>query len=475
MPSLQEVLSRQRVLNLFPPIRQPQKLEVAVREAQQRLGDTRPTEPTPYDLSETYQALHATLRAPSMVAALPRRHMRRAPWVLFERQEPAGPVLADHLGFLHAYLARVREAASSGILLALAFCFLKYYPQRSACFEVIRRFLVNASGQLHTARGRRFRESSTVFHLLEKDGPLLFGKQLLELDQPVDQVLEGAWLKGDLGRGAFAEAAYVSLLGTIAGGHRRRSLSEPHLNRLIEFSSNNQTVSGIFRFERQRVALADNLLQPFTAGDDAASHRALIEHFLLETYGDLRLDGAQWRGVGEDAKAVMYRWMVGATLEDFFRLLDHAALKDDDADRQWPYRRAFWSAFFNGGYMRDAWVILGSEVAWTARSFLRDEGGGYGKLLSGYNVKSNHAVLLMRIDDLVISEWSHVGAVRVWHRDHSSAPKLHRRQYRRDDLVRAPEFAIPHAGAANGRWQQKLATHIAGKTGISLSRRDYMP
>jgi hypothetical protein len=172
----------------------------------------------------------------------------------------------------------------------------------------------------------------------------------------------------------------------------------------------------------------------------------------------------------------MMRWLVENTLEDFFRLVSESAGGNDrDADRQWPYRRAFWEAYLDGGHIVDAWVVLGEYVQRDAQRVFGNQGIGYGKLLRGYNVKHYHAVLILKIGDLVITEWSHMGKYRVWHDDNRNAPKFYLPEYTRNDLVTQPDFDGSHMGADYGKWQGNLANHVANWTGIAIHFNDYMP
>ncbi len=477
MPSFRELLGNPRYGAIFPSLRRPERLEKVGAEVRRLLGEVVPRMPTSYDLDETYRALRRAAAAPATLSALPSSLIRRAPWVLFEPRAQDGVVLAEQRSFLEAYLAQLRDLATSGALLTLAHCFLLFYPHGSVCFGPLRGFLVMHLPRASTARGRRFRERVEIFSLLKEDGPARFGELILTDERPPDQLLEQAGLTGQLARRGFIERAYGHLLRHAQDGLRLRTLPGQQLDRVLQLSRPVPGAQEKLRFSNHRVRLADSLLLPFAAGGDAVPHREQIQDFVVQVYGDPRLDYnmAHWHGVNDDAKAVVYRWLVETTLEDFFRLLDRAAAQDDDADRQWPYRRAFWTAYLRGGHIRGAWVVLGSQVAENARALLRDQGQSYGRLVSGYNVKPTHAVLLLRIDDLVISEWSHVGKFRVWHADDQRAPKLYRRRYERDDVVELPRHEGPHAGAPTGRWQERLSGYIASQTGITLSRRDYMP
>jgi hypothetical protein len=157
----------------------------------------------------------------------------------------------------------------------------------------------------------------------------------------------------------------------------------------------------------------------------------------------------------------MLRWLVSATLEDFFRLLEYAAKHDETAARHWKARKAFWSRYLRAGHIHDAWVALGSVTEVEARGFLSDESRMYAKL-SGSGVMPNHSVIIMRVGSLTITEWSHVGKFRVWYADNRNPPRLHKRAYKRSTLVAHADQELSHFSG----WQQKVADAIYQQTGL---------
>jgi hypothetical protein len=184
---------------------------------------------------------------------------------------------------------------------------------------------------------------------------------------------------------------------------------------------------------------------------------------LLDTLGDPRLTGAQrWHGVDVRARAVMLRWLVTATLEDFFRLLEYAAKHDETAARHWKARKTFWSRYLHAGHIHDAWVALGPLTEIEARGFLSDESRTYAKLV-GSGVKPNHSVIIMRLGSLTITEWSHVGKFRAWYSDNKNPPALHQRRYSRSRLIAHADKELSHFSG----WQWKVADVIYQQTGLA--------
>lgn len=319
-----------------------------------------------------------------------------------------------------------------------------------------------------------FREKSAEFHLLRKDGPDHVARLMIESGDPASVALH-AGLVGPLEEQGFIEAACRQLIERTGNQLKRWQLLVTVLASVLDYLKAPTGERGQLRFPRLRVFLAESLLLPFVEWEPEPDIKAVVNEFLLSHYNDPRLNRANWHGVSEDAMGVIMRWLVSATLEDFFRVVSEGSMGHRDADRMWPYRRAFWSAYLEGGYISDAWVVLGEEIAYEARQFLKDQADTYGRLERGYGVLPRHAVLIMRIGDLVITEWSYMGKYRAWSSDNETAPKFYKKHYDRNQLVGSPDFEGAHHGAEHGTWQNKLSDLINQWTGIKVYAREYMP
>jgi len=468
---LRESLSSRH--EIFGPetLKRPEKLVRAIETAREKLLGVEPRQPDDHSLEETYRVLVEAQKT-DRFDELHGRHLRRAPWVIFETQERGEKPLVAWRGFLDRYLKQLDARAASSPILALAHGFLRCYPRGQRCFQQLQSTLPRLLAHAGTVRGRRFREQAQEFRLLERDGPAAFARRLMTAGESMESLMDQAGLTGHLALRGFIEHAYVELLQFLRDGLNERRLLETELARVLEFSATGR----VLRFPSLRVQLVESLLLPYM--DGAADHllKPRIRDFVLNHYKDPRLHRGHWQAVSEAAQGVMFRWLVENTLEDFFRLLTYSAeRRDPDADRQWPYRRAFWSAYLHGGYILDAWVVLAEQVAKDARRHLSQLAGNYGRLERGTGVRSSHAVLVIRIGDLVITEWSHMGKYRVWKDTNGGAPKFYRTSYRRSELINKPDFEKPHASSETGAWQATLSDYIASQTGIVLTAKQYMP
>jgi hypothetical protein len=474
MLSIKDVISGRRDYGNLTIPEQPGRLVRAKQEIKYLLGNVTPTEPSTYDLEETYKILITVTRMLPTMKTLPVRYIKRAPWVMFQSPVDDGVILAENKRFLVAYLSELRERASSPAILTFANVYLKYYPVESRHADLIQVALVNLLKTLKTPRGMGFRERSAKFHLLRKDGPGHIARLMFEAESPYS-VAKEAGLVGPLEQQGLIVAASQSLLERISGLLKKGKMEEPWLEVILDFFKPIDGQASEVRFPGLRIALADALLQPFIDKNPDPAIQDIISKHLLSYFNDPRLNTASWHGVDSSSVNVMMRWLVSGTLKDFFRVVSEGSGGHSDADRMWPYRRAFWSAYLDGGYITDAWVVLGEEIAYKARNFLKDQADTYGRLKRGGGVLPRHAVLIMRIGDLVITEWNYSGKYRAWSTDNEDAPKFYKKHYQRDQLVNFPDFDGAHHGAPHGTWQNKLSDLINEWTGIKVNARQYMP
>lgn len=224
-----------------------------------------------------------------------------------------------------------------------------------------------------------------------------------------------------------------------------------------------------------RVPFADALLRPWASRVPADSVKKLLVDYFLNQYGDPRLDKHrhfQWDGVSEQAQSVLLKWLTGETLRGFLSILQQTA------DEIWQYRQKFWMAYYDNDCVNEAWVALGDEAQWVARGLQTQEKGmGSGRLEGG--AAKNQSVLLLKIGNLVFTEWSHNGSLRAYHEGSAGAPLLYQRSYHGADLRAATSLdfhdglnqqpQLTHAHSELGSWQRKARDFIRHHTGIHLS------
>jgi hypothetical protein len=242
------------------------------------------------------------------------------------------------------------------------------------------------------------------------------------------------------------------------------------VRRLMAWSS----ADGKLAYNEHRAALADALLCPWVEGRNPSDElREEIIRFLLAHFKDPRTAPGNWVLVSENARSIMRRWLTHAALEQFVEVIDHFAV-----ERMWKYRRAFWMAYFERDFISDAKVLFGPNAVDYARTHF-EAGQSFG-VLEKFGIDANHSVLLLRIGNLTIADWSHNGKCHIWRDGNRQAPVLWpnppKHLYGRDELrTGSNNNGVSHMASDTGSWQRRIADYIQRETSIRMTARDYLP
>ena len=83
---------------------------------------------------------------------------------------------------------------------------------------------------------------------------------------------------------------------------------------------------------------------------------------------------------------------------------------------------------------------------------------------------------MLQINNLIIADWSHDGACRIWEESAQKHPELYKNEYTRDELVDNVSLdPINHISSIYGTWQKRVATQIQNYTNRRMSPNKYMP
>jgi hypothetical protein len=399
-------------------------------------------------------------------SSLTPRDLRHAPRVLWNAERK----LNVEVEFLQRYVEAIDRHGGR-------------LPLRALAREYLRRFRPDLEGKTILGRAllarcrslsKPWSDPACAARLFDPgdDGRSLGRLALEHPDGPI-RVLEEHGLGGaKLGAGIVA-AAFAAALDLVQA-RLERNPDLATLDRIIGWAVGED---GKLRYAGNQGKLAEALLLPWVAHDPDDEIRRLIEDFLLTHLQDPRLFSKVWQGVHDDARGVFTRWLAKASLETFLRVFDRHA-----KPHQWRYRRAFWTAYADRGYVRNAQVVFAPSIAGEARELARQtKDARLGRFAWLYPApQSDHAVLLLEIGDLVVADWSHDGTLRIWQRRDEAAPHLNRGEYNPEELRRRPKlrggddyFETRHW--PQGPWQQKAHDFIARHTRIRLLTSDFMP
>jgi hypothetical protein len=456
----------------------PESQLASVRtQLERQFADIAAKRPEEFDLSEAWAALLDAKRRGNDLRSLDRKTLRHAPWVIFDVREGLSPLAGDKR-FVEAYLKRLTESGTAAALINLAQGFLYAYPTRLLTFDTFASALPRLLERCQTARCKRLLDCVTRHRLLEPEGPATVWDYLAGEHDAVAEMLMRIGLSETLQRGGFGNAVFEGAMAATRRALTVNTLSaENTVTRLFDLAKDETRASGKFRFPAHRAALVESLVLPFAEGARGEIVRQLIETFVLQHYGDPRVDRSQWQGVSEEAIRVVSGWLVAETLEDFFRLIEHTAKGDPMASRHWRYRKAFWSTYLREGVISEAWMVLAEQVDQDARRILDLDRKAYGRFRRGSGEQHNHAALMLRIGDLLIIDWSHNGKYRVWESDRrpEEAPAMYQSMYTWFSLTRGADFEGVHNYTEKGTWQRRLARDILDRTGIRISEREMLP
>ncbi len=130
----------------------------------------------------------------------------------------------------------------------------------------------------------------------------------------------------------------------------------------------------------------------------------------------------------------------------------------------------FYYEYYKAGMIKEAWIILGKDAHESKGLFFEDSSVKTGAISGGE--RRNKSSLLIKIGNLIISEWSHEGAMRFWS-DDEEHPVLYKDQYSAKELRMKSKKNISHFGPDRYYWQSKAAEYIRRKTGIKSPSRKF--
>ena len=209
-------------------------------------------------------------------------------------------------------------------------------------------------------------------------------------------------------------------------------------------------------------AYAEGLLLPWTGDTPPEDVKSETMRALDDSHDDPRVHPVNWAGVKDEAKNVMFRWLTGVSVEQFFHVIDKIG---GPGGHMWPARRKFWLSYYKHGHMLDAWAAFGGA----GLNYLRGSREVAYAALNG--ALYDHAVLLMRIGDLTIADWNQNGMCRIWNRGNKYAPQFYRRTYRAEALRQGSNGAFRHD--PSGHWRGYVAQYIRDSAGIIMPAREY--
>jgi EH_Signature domain len=398
------------------------------------------------------------------------RDWREVPWVLWD----ASPYIAEREGVIEHYLAFLQRIKSAAPWRRLIYAYLLHFAPDLHGFESVSAALRGTlSSNRHPGLREWFEHDRATSLFSPKVAPQSIARALIESRRPADAE-HGMGLRGQFATGRLASAVHKHLLALTEKAFVRNDYDQSFVEAVLGVIGN---ADGL-RFPDLRVDVAHALLRPWVNQKNLeGAVQSALRDFLLRNLGDPMTSRPKWHGVEPESMDVMRRWLAHERLEYFFRIIDRTSKQSDSARRHWPYRKAFWLAYWRKGALDDAWLGFGPKALDIAKEALPTR-IGYGRLLGA---EAHQSILIMRISNLVFLEWSHTGRCRAWVEGRPGAPEIGRSQYHKPELFSDSLEMVPgggsgivHASSETWSWQGKLAQFVQRRTGVAVTQQESM-
>jgi len=411
-----------------------------------KIGDTSRRAQPPYqDLyRQHYDKIIAEWNKNKSLTTLPPKIFNKIP-VIVALSFDGEPKLIGDEKFRNAWLALVDDRHARKIYRVLLRNYDSYHPHLEHIFACIRPLIRNSSLPLC----KKLASLDNRYGLLN---PSLVKNIAAYISQHPDRSVDDILL--DMGiAGSLREAGIGAAVGTEILEQNYTCLCRNDDSMLaITFAYFSDDKENSLRLEYMRSNLLMSLLKNYVDQDPPAKIKQALEAFIDRHLGDPR-GNPKWHGVEERIKQVVLRWKIAVTLRAFFALLDHVASQDSTHDRHWQARKKFWQGYLDRKKITGAWVVLGKQYFYN-HEFLNVGDLKFGKFSSRKGIQSSHCAIIMQINGRTLTEWSHVGGLRIWEKDDERAPQLYLATYHPDalkDKRRYEEGYVPH----QGNWQEK--------------------
>ena len=416
----------------------------------------RPPKP-PVDLEQVHQKL-VTANSGGVWSGISPTEWRYASECLSMGQTK----LISDIAFVDSYLGAMRSYGSPTTIRRLVRYYLSAFDRNVPGFRRIGMYLI-----AHLEDCGIWEERHKAVRLFDVDrAPSMLAEGTGNDPQ---RFLAGLGFTGLLSRAGIVAAAFA----VACRAARQRLLdgadAMPELRRLTDWAAPDGKTFLFGASGEAKIAFAGVMLGPWGVRTPSDEVRDFVTANMVGLFRDPRIYPGNWAGIPPDVVAVMLRWLTKASLEQFLAVVD--AIVAPEKKHQWDARRRFWSAFYDAGYMNEAWVVFGADgYSHALRMAQRGEPIGCGKFGKGEGAQRTHAVLLMEITGIVVADWSHDGSCHLWESGNQSAPRRYQPVYTRDELNSLSDFSTTHRGA----WQTRVYDWFRGITTVRLPHNKYM-
>jgi hypothetical protein len=308
-------------------------------------------------------------------------------------------------------------------------------------------------------------------HVFDTKGPQVIAEMILESDTALND-LKTIKLSGLL----FSSKFMLEVFKYVAVDMSRHGYEDEELKRFktFFFSLNDRGQETPSLMSQENI-YAKGLLGYWDSHTPSKELKEYLKHFFLSNFRDPRAYPQRWQAVDENYQKIIKRWLTEESFEMLIQVLD--AVADPG---HWNDRKDFWSYYLKNEFISDSWVIFGTEAHMQAQKLQREgllsKSAGFAKFRrSSGSVQSSHSVIIMKIGEMVISEWTHSGRVRMFINHSVKAPEFYKAEYSANH-IRHDGYRLSSQYSSYGNevfldhhsnWQIKVAEFIRKHTGIS--------
>lgn len=359
--------------------------------------------------------------------------------------------------WISRFLELIQQASSSVLTRCLLIGYLRMVEKNDHISGLMRDYLKRNEDLIP----QQWQKRITQYDLLgENIGHQVATAIISKNDMDPHLVMSDAGLRGILESCSFSEFVFKSICENLSRGH-----TDEILTRFWRWVRPQNDQHILFRKSLCLYAIA--LLTPYLNLAPPDNIKFAIRDFLLVTFKDPRVDRSSWRVVPEDLRNIFNRWLT----QQSFELLIEIVRESNDTT-QWQEREKFWTPYIEAGFITDAWVVLGSHGARVAAKLVKrgdlKSNAVYGLLRSG-DVDSAHSMILLKIGNWLISEWTHSGKLRFYNNlTNKNSPKLYERFYHASAIrvdSATDNFITHHSG-----WQQIARQFLANNVGVRVTK-----
>jgi len=400
-------------------------------------------------------------------AVLDWRGLRDAAWCLWG----TNPRLAEYPVLLRGILREIAEQKSRKPYRSLATNYIRSFDLKLPGLPEIAQSLSHGA----ELRGMPWSGLQSDFSVFDPEvGPGRVAKAAISSDTSPTDVLKASGLNALEAQSGFAKHSTQLALELLAGGLQMDHARRLDLIRRLTLDERGRLIFSDFGY-----LVASALVLPFRDRTPETGLRDKILALLISLFGDPRLRSDGWIRMRE-AEQIVRRWLTEQSLRQFLDVVDKVAV-----ERMWRYRRAFWEAVYGEKLVSEAWVVFGSDGEKVARRvFGKEASFGTFSRFGNKIVEKGHAVLLLRIGNGVVADWSHNGRCCIWsNHEGRGAPSLYQAVYSTnevsiaggisDDINRAT-FSISHMSPETYNWQMKVAAKIQQMTGHRVPQSKFV-